>query len=416
MPCRKPNRECIFPLKFNENYDDGIHNKITPGLNESVSPVKISIMKNWIVTLLVTLLMISCKGRVDEPIGPMTLVDLAPEVDLKLLSRVPTKPQPNAALRSIKHMEGFTFISFYGDYDEALDQFNALALQSLKIRKGRQKVSCSMYSDFRNPERMLYGRNFDNTQMELLIAYYFPKNGYRSIGFIPMSQFLRSRSETLDLKNPANHSRLLMAPMYTIEGINEKGITLSLASLSRQRITIHPKKETRFLLLIIKEVLDHAATVDEAIAIFMKYNVIDNGSDILSHHILIAGPEGRSVILEPVDGVLKTIPSRSQWQVISNQIQYQRKPSSIGRECWRYEKLHERFSQETAGNKAEGLDIRAAMQLLKDVAQINVRYVFESGPQIISTQWSTLFDLNRKTIYMALHRNFERIIRLKFIK
>jgi len=68
----------------------------------------------------------------------------------------------------------------------------------------------------------------------------------------------------------------------------------------------------------LREILDHAATLEEAVDIVQHRDVFDQDVHTLSHHILIADAAGRSAIAEYTDGGWRIMENEKPWQIVTN--------------------------------------------------------------------------------------------------
>jgi hypothetical protein len=85
----------------------------------------------------------------------------------------------------VKKVDNLYMMTFYGDYNQLLDEVNRKIInngfESVRTLKG-SKFECSMFAAF--GAAPLYGRNFDNPACGVLITIYHPSDGYASIGFL----------------------------------------------------------------------------------------------------------------------------------------------------------------------------------------------------------------------------------------
>jgi len=141
-------------------------------------------------------------------------------------------------------------------------------------------------------------------------------------------------------------------------------------------------------LLVIREILDHAGDVEEAISILSGFN-IDYG-DGPALHYLIADATGEAVLVEYYRGEMRLIPNQSGWHQATNFLL-----SSIGDSpqghCWRYDAIHERLTE-----KEGQVSTTQAMELLEDVAQ---------G----ATQWSVVYDMDSGDIHIAMGGSYDQV-------
>jgi hypothetical protein len=131
-------------------------------------------------------------------------------------------------------------------------------------------------------------------------------------------------------------------------------------------------------------VLDHAADVDEALALIQKYNVDFANTSV---HFHIADASGKSAIVEYVDGGVSIVRDDNLWQVSTNYLFSEPQQP----DCWRY-KTASKALREAQGNISQD----KAMRLLQDTSQ---------G----STVWSIVYNLENGQINLVMGKNYDRI-------
>jgi len=136
---------------------------------------------------------------------------------------------------------------------------------------------------------------------------------------------------------------------------------------------------------IMRQMLDHARDVDEALTIFKQYNIDFAGGPPI--HYLLADRAGKTALLEYVDGALVSLPGEQPWHLATNHLRATAKPGPSG--CWRYDLLNERLT--AAGGS---LDPAEAMQLLDNVSQAG------------GTQWSVVYELGTGKINIVMQENY----------
>jgi choloylglycine hydrolase len=175
---------------------------------------------------------------------------------------------------------------------------------------------------------------------------------------------------------------LLSAPSMPFDGMNEYGLTVGMAAVPgnyTEHAPYDPTKPTIGSIGILRQALDHARYVDEAVKLFQQYNIDYRGGPLI--HYLLADPSGKAVLVEYYQGELFLLPNEGPWHVITNHF---RCTAHGDGGCERYRRLSDRLTE------ANGqLDSRAAMQMLEEVKQ---------G----MTQWSAVYDMTSGEIQVAL--------------
>ena len=297
---------------------------------------------------------------------------------------------PIKTIFSLKKVDSKLYLmEYYGDYDTILKRVDKNFMKNLPDTNAE---SCSLFTTF--GDHSIYGRNLDVNSAVPLVLISHPYNGYASISMSNI-EALGFTNATDILSLPFKDKlRLLSAPYYAWDGMNEWGLTVAAANVPKQnKYPSAPEKKTINALYLRRLLLDHAKNTNEAIALLKEYNIVNAGS--MPAHFLISDPSGHSVVIEIVEGDLNIIPSTEPWQVLTNfYISYSSKePIRPGYD--RYITLYKGL-QESDGK----ISPISAMSLLKDVSKEN-------------TMWSLIYDMSTGDVYVSLLRNYEKINQFK---
>jgi choloylglycine hydrolase len=142
---------------------------------------------------------------------------------------------------------------------------------------------------------------------------------------------------------------------------------------------------------VIREMLDHARDVDEAVGILQGYNIDWGGGPPL--HYLLADASGRAMLVEFYRGEMVLLPGQDApsagWHLATNFLHSSVAESTDG-VCSRYDLISRQLST------AEGrLVVQDAFDLLARVSQGN-------------TQWSVVYEINAREVNVAMGRRFSR--------
>jgi hypothetical protein len=255
--------------------------------------------------------------------------------------------------------------------------------------------ACSLFTVLLDEDHLLYGRNFDWQFSPALLLFTDPPDGYASVSMVDI-KYLDFESAAIDdiTDLPIDERiRLLATPYLPFDGMNEYGLAIGMAAVPAGHIQPDANKETIGSLDIIRQMLDHARNVDEAVDLMKRYNIDFTGGPPI--HYLMADANGKSVLVEYYDGEMQVIGNEEPWNIATNFLRSSVDDPANGN-CWRYNKIDVRLT-ETNGR----IDAQTAMQLLADVAQDN-------------TQWSVVYQMSSGVIKVAMGRQYRDIHQFQF--
>ena len=308
---------------------------------------------------------------------------------------------PIATLSSLERVDDYPLyvMHYYGDPERnvalsdallaALDQPTVeppIALNPVPAAWG-----CSLFATWADPANALYGRNFDWQLSPALLLFNHPPDGYDSVMMVTIiySGFSKpSLARQVDSLPLLERTPLLFAPNVPMDGMNEHGLAIAHAAVSNAQQPYDPDLPMISSVTIEREVLTHARTVEEALAIFARYNIEWTGGPDL--HYLVADATGNAALIEFVGGEMIVTQHPADWEMATN---FTRAPVTGDPEdqCWRYKTISTRLA-ETGGL----LSMADAMTLLSDVAQP-------------STQWSVVYGMTTGEIRVALLHQYDPV-------
>ena len=248
--------------------------------------------------------------------------------------------------------------------------------------------ACSLFTVLLDKDNLLFGRNFDWQFSPALLLFNDPPDGYASVSMVDI-EYLGFEGETVkDMTELTidEQMSLLDAPYIPFDGMNEYGLVIGMAAVPSGDMQPKAGKETIGSLGIIRQMLDRARTVDEAVDIMQDYNIDFSGGPPL--HYLLADATGKSALVEYYDGRIHVLENEQPWHVATNFLRSSVDAPEDGN-CWRYNTIASKLT------KANGqIDTQAAMQLLADVAQNN-------------TQWSVIYQMSSGTINVVMGQQYQ---------
>jgi choloylglycine hydrolase len=248
--------------------------------------------------------------------------------------------------------------------------------------------ACSLFAALGDGENLLYGRNFDWRFSPALVLFTDPADGYASVSMVDIAYFGFDDQEVRALlrKPLGDLLPLLQAPHWPFDGMNEHGLAVGMAAVADGHVPRNRDKPTISSLGIIREILDHARDVDEALALFEVYNIdMQGGPDL---HYLVADRSGRSLLVEFFRKKMVVTPNEQPWHLATNFVTAS-VPTASEVGCWRYNGIEATLSRE--GGR---LDPAGALELLSQVSQSN-------------TQWSVVYGLSTGQVQVSMGRQYE---------
>ena len=305
------------------------------------------------------------------------LLHLFPSEDLGSLS-----PDAVSTLSSLEKLDDYPFyiMHYVGDYSYP---------PTSSILPANHDFSCSLFAALGEAGDKFYGRNFDWEFSPSLLLFTDPPDGFASVSmvdltFIGISPAAATKLDDLPFQNGLD---LLASPSLPFDGMNEYGLTVAMAAVPDEYADDASYDHSRpniGSVGIIRQILDHARNVDEAVAIFGQYNIVFSGGPPI--HYLLADPSGKAVLVEFYQGEMVQIPNQDPWHLATNHL---RCIAEGDGGCWRYGTISDRLSA-TNGQ----LDFQSAMQLLSDVKQS-------------STQWSSVYNMTTGDINVVIAKHYE---------
>jgi hypothetical protein len=285
---------------------------------------------------------------------------------------------------------GLYLMTHFGDREDLFQRENRELIDNPFVNQSWRY--CSIFSAS-GGDTISMGRNWDNQNVgSIIVNLYRPPGGYASISFcraIDMGFPLNIGLEQIASSELGN--RLLLAPFYAMDGINEHGLAVAVAGV---RHTVHGQKSGKkpvFISFLVRKILDGAKNIEEAVTVVEDYIPFLLDVNSLDGHLFLVDSSGKSVVLEYLDNNWKRIYGDSSWNVLTNKIVYEVPETDLKEKCWRYRSMSE--SLEDAGGK---VGWKSGMNILHDVHQ--------NG-----TTWSAVYSPTTKDIYFSVYQGWDTI-------
>jgi hypothetical protein len=297
-------------------------------------------------------------------------------------------------LRSLEQLDDYPLYTmrFAGPYLAETGSGPAIGTDPGSPGAGRATPGwgCSLFAALGEPGSGLLGRNFDWRYSPALLLFTNPPDGYASVSTVDIAYlgFDGDRAQGVAELALTERAPLLATPLWPFDGMNERGLVVGMAAVPEARMPRDPDRPTLDSLRIIRELLDHAADVQEAVALFQRYNIVWDGGPAL--HYLVADPSGQAALIEFYDGEMAVLTNEKTWHAATNFLLGPAGDSAAG-VCQRYD----RIAAELDGNQGR-LTAPGALALLEEVAQPN-------------TQWSVVYGMDNGELHVALGGDFQRV-------
>ena len=292
-----------------------------------------------------------------------------------------------------------------GGVAEMLLNFSSMPASSLAWRP-----ACSAFQAVTPEGEVLYGRNFDYDFEEgsAIVMRTRSRGSYKSVSLVSMDHVGLSGPQLTD--GETDLSMLVAAPYAMMDGMNEKGLAVSVLALTGGGCACQygEGKHTVMTTVLMRLMLDRAATVDEAVALCREYNFFADGeqrnvppADKDNYHFLLSDASGRTVVLEYVkEGGLH---GKGPW--VLNVIEQRFVTNFYLSDGWRAViRPDDRYARmrDTLTSKEGILTEAEAMALLQSLAQKAER----KGD--VRTQWSVVYNLTRRTATICPAGDYSR--------
>ncbi len=308
------------------------------------------------------------------------------------------------ALESLKKIDPFPLYVMNYAPDKTTSSpstpFRYLRTDTLKKNSIQNNAwACSLFAYFANPETRLFGRNFDWRYSPALLLFYHPTDGYSSVSMIDLEYLIEPEVVgQLDKLAIIDRRTLLDAVHLPFDGMNDRGLVIGMAAVPYSPLPYSPEQETLGSLGVMRRILDHASTIEEALAIFSNVN-LDWGNGPPVHYMISEG-RGRSVLVEFVEGEIVVLENLDSWQAATNFLQAWAGKQLEGH-CQRYDRLEQELNSRT-----RPLTSDMAMDLLEGVSQT---WSLNSG-----TQWSIVYDYLKGEILVVMGQDYDHPYRIPF--
>ncbi len=268
---------------------------------------------------------------------------------------------------------------------------------------------CSSFLAKTKDGHYLFCRNFD-------YVYESPVNVITrtkgTIGTFNMNMAIKSATSGSPDDGKSDNSFYVAAPLAVMDGMNDHGVAISvLVVMSYGAEQYAEGKSNLTTTAVMREILDNATNVDEALDIFDSHNFYAHGGTWQSnYHFFLADATGRSVVVEYVNSGRDNQQDKSYQKIVieskiaTNNFLYEPFREPIN-DTWRESYLSS-YSLNDIKGKSEAFDILLALSQVHDPDRGRAILPGETaGPNSFpQTLWSVVYDLTEKKAYYITGR------------
>ena len=230
------------------------------------------------------------------------------------------KPIEGTNLYTMEYVSDYKFDEFLqtgaSNNNEYYDYINNMINSKTKLGIANNQAAsnaCTAFT-FRDKDGARYlARNYDNKANPVLLVVTAPHNAYKSISAVNMT-CMGYNNEKIPGKFDVN---VLSAPYFPTDGVNEKGISVSVLQVNFARKQKSDNRTTIGIYAAARLVLDYADSIDNAATLIDKYNLYFDTAFMAQ--FFIADKDGNSALIEFVDGKMYVIKNENAaFQIASN--------------------------------------------------------------------------------------------------
>ena len=287
-----------------------------------------------------------------------------------------------------------------GDQD-TIEAIFREALPFLPAHMQAPDFGCSAFTLARGDETLM-GRNYDfKLDTSAMLVHCAPRDGYESIAFAALDNL----GANDPFANAKKRLACLAAPFVCLDGVNEKGVSIAVLTLDSKpthRVTGKPVLSTP---LVIRLVLDRAATTQEAIDLLLGYDMFaTSGRD---YHFYITDASGDGRVVEYDCDSPERLPVVTPTRQVTNFFVMHKEKVAPNQKNGNYGHGRERYDAIEAVLDGASADEDAQLTAWRALARASQA----PNPEDVTsnTQWSVVFDNKNLTADIALRRRFDSV-------
>lgn len=281
---------------------------------------------------------------------------------------------------------------------EMFDAILDAAMPLLPITPEVSDFGCTAFQLTTMDGTQLMGRNYDfSRNTSAMLVKCSPRDGYKSIAFAALDNITANQP----LASTAKRLTTLTTPFLCLDGLNEMGVSIAVLVVDSEPLLQDTEKGNLFTTLVIRLILDKAATTQEAVELLSRYDIVATAGRDYHFYINDASGDGRAVewdcdsptremVVTPVNAVTNF------YTIYADRVEPYQHNGIYGHGKERYESVKEVF----AAQEGE-YTVTTAWDALKAAAQTP-----EEGEITSNTQWSIVFDNTNLTAEIVIRQNW----------
>ena len=128
-----------------------------------------------------------------------------------------------------------------------------------QVENNVKKFACSAFLSDTPDGKKLVGRNFDFDATETLSVYTHPSDGYASCSSVDLDVMAVGNPNGTDPMSLEGKIAMLAAPYLCVDGMNEKGLSVSLLDLDYEEVHENHDRPSILIVIAVRMLLDRAA-------------------------------------------------------------------------------------------------------------------------------------------------------------
>ena len=285
------------------------------------------------------------------------------------------------------------------DDESALGAIVQEVLPDYPVNLKMPNFGCSAFI-MKNPDSVMMGRNYDfKNDTSSMLVYCSPKDGYRSVAFAALDNVGANNPELSDGTRLAT----LLSPFISLDGINEKGVSIAVLTLDSKPVRQQSGKPVIATTLAIRLILDRAASTEEAVTLFEKYDMFASSGRDYHFYVTDSNGDGRVIEYDCNSDDRKLVVTKSPavtnfFVMYKNFVKPYQKNGVYGHGRERYDKIINVLEKNNSYTK------ETAWEALVSASQA-------PNPNDITsnTQWSIVYDNTNLTADISIRRDWKTV-------